>query len=119
MIDGEIGPYGVPVISLRIDGRDWSAVIDTGFSGDLRLSDELLSVVDARYIGEVRSFLAGGQVIDKDNYRVWFPFDGRTVLAEATFVGGFEILIGTRFFKRYRLEIHFPKRTVQLKRSSQ
>lgn len=44
-----------------------------------------------------------------------FPFDG-TVTAEATFVPGQEILIGTRLLSRYRLEVNFVQRTVLLER---
>jgi hypothetical protein len=43
-----------------------------------------------------------------------FPFDGRTVHAEATFVSGSEILIGTQLLRQHRLEIHFPAQTVVL-----
>ena len=42
------------------------------------------------------------------------PFDGETVLAEATFRTGDEILVGTGMLKQHRLEIHFPNRTVIL-----
>jgi hypothetical protein len=45
-----------------------------------------------------------------------FPFDGRTVHAETSFVPGNEILIGTQLLRPYRLEIHFPERTVLLDR---
>jgi hypothetical protein len=45
-----------------------------------------------------------------------FPFDGQTVTAQATFVPGGEILIGTHFLRQYRLEINFVHRTVLLER---
>ena len=45
-----------------------------------------------------------------------FPFDGQTVIAEATFTNTSEILLGTGMLKRYRLGINFPKQTVVLNR---
>ena len=117
MIEGEVDARGIPIIQLKIGKRTWTAIVDTGFSGDLELPDDLKSEVDPQFIGEVRSFLGGGQVIVEDSFEVRLSFDGRIVSAEATFVPGFEILLGTRFLRRYRLEIDFPKGTVSLKRS--
>jgi hypothetical protein len=45
-----------------------------------------------------------------------FPFDEETLLAEATFVPGPEILLGTHLLRLYRLEIDFLARTVRLER---
>jgi hypothetical protein len=72
--------------------------------------------VNARFICRNRSLLAAGQIIDEDTYVVDFPFDGETRLAEATFAGHDEILIGTHFLREYRLEVDCPARTVRLER---
>jgi hypothetical protein len=70
--------------------------------------------LDAHFIGRIASLLASGQHIEQDVYLVDFPFDGETVRAEATFVSGEEMLIGTHVMQSYRLEIHFPDQTVRL-----
>jgi hypothetical protein len=57
-----------------------------------------------------------GQIVDEDTYGVDFPLDGHTLIVEATFVSGTEILIGTHLLRQYRLEINFPARTVLLER---
>ena len=49
-------------------------------------------------------------------YLVDFPFDGRVVQAEATFVSGNRILIGTRLLREYSLQINFVNKTVHLER---
>jgi len=54
--------------------------------------------------------------IEEDSYRVDFPFDGQTVVAEATFAPGVQILIGTHLPRSHRLEIDFASRTVHLER---
>ena len=116
MIVGTVNRDGVAVLALPVAGQSWQAVIDTGFNGDLELPSGLRTKVNARFKGRYRSLLAGGQTVVEDTYRVDFPFDGQTVMAEATFVAGGEILIGTHLLRNYRLEINFPSRTVLLER---
>jgi predicted aspartyl protease len=111
-----VSPDGTPVVLLTVAGQTWPAVIDTGFNSDLELPNALHGYVNPRFLGPSESILAGGQRIYEDVFRVDFPFDGQTVIAEATFVPGSEILIGTGRLQAYRLEIHFPNRTVRLER---
>ena len=108
---------GLPTIILAIAGRDWPATIDTGFNGDLELPDALREPLNARFVGRATTALAGGQSVEEDLYLVEFPFDGRIVQAEATFVSGSRILIGTRLLRAYSLQINFASGTVQLERA--
>ena len=114
MLVGTVTDDGVPVITLPVAGQMWPGIIDTGFNGDLELPESLHRSLNARFIGRTSSLLGGGQSVEEDVYLVDFPFDGRTVHVEATFVSGREILIGTQLLRQYRLEIHFPARTVVL-----
>ena len=114
MISGSVGLDGIPTIILEAAGQEWTAIVDTGFNGDLELPESLRPQLNAQFVGRVSSLLAGGQRIDEDAYLVDFPFDGQTVRAQATFVAGNEILIGTRMLRRYRLEIDFPAGTVTI-----
>lgn len=114
MIRGTVSSIGVPTVTLPITGQNWAATIDTGFNGDLELPADIRDSLNARYVGRMTSALAGGQTIDEDAYLVDFPFDGQTVQAEATFVSGTQILIGTHLLREYRLEINFVSRTVEL-----
>ena len=114
MIEGIINENGVPIIILNVAGKDWNAVIDTGFNGDLESPFALSSAVNARLFGTGLSQLAGGQSIEEEYYLVDFPFDGETVRALATFVSGDEILIGTHLLSEYRLRIDFPTSEVRL-----
>jgi predicted aspartyl protease len=118
VIAGTVTDDGVPVIVLRVADQVWSGIIDTGFNGDLELPDPLRSALHPRFIGRISSVLAAGQRVEEDIYLVDFPFDDRSIQAEATFVPGNEILIGTQLLRQYRLEIHFPARTVLLERVS-
>ena len=114
MIQGTVSADGVPTIALPIAGQEWSAIMDTGFNGDLELPEGFRDGLNARYVGRVTSALAGGQILEEDAYLVEFPFDDQTVQAEATFVSGSQILIGTHLLRAYCLQINFVSRTVQL-----
>jgi len=102
---------------LPIAGRDWPATIDTGFNGDLELPDALREPLNPQFVGRATAALAGGQSVEENLYLVDIPFDGRIVQAEATFVPGSRILIGTRLLREYTLQIDFANGTVQLKRA--
>jgi len=116
MIVGRVDADGIPVLDLVVAGQTWRAILDTGFNGDLELPDALRAFVNPQFRGQTASILAGGQSILEDYYQIDFPFDGQTVVAEATFVPGNEILVGTRLLQAYRLEISFPAGTVLLER---
>lgn len=116
MIRGEVNEDGVPVVAISLGHKNWPAIIDTGFNGDLELPEELRSQLNPKFVFRARSLLAGGQSIDEDCYLIDFPFDGRTVTAEATFSIGSEILIGTQLIAEYRLQIDFVAGTVEMER---
>ena len=117
MSQGRVRSDGTPIIFVPIGGENWTAVIDTGFNGDLELPDALRQTLIPRYQYPIISVLGGGQNVIEDAYEVDFPFDGRIVLTEATFVSSTEILIGTHLLQDYRLQIDFPGRTVTLERA--
>ena len=114
MIDGIVTDDGVPAIGVQIGDQRWQAIIDTGFNGELELPERLRSHVNAQFVGRATSLLAANQRIEEDVFLVDFPFDGRTVRVQATFVDGDEVLIGTRMLGDYRLRIDFPARTVAI-----
>lgn len=114
---GTVTEERVPVVELIVDGREWRAVIDTGFNGYLELPESLRAVVKAKFIGHPESALAAGQTIVEENYTVEFPLDGETIEVEATFAPGDDILIGTSLLKNHRLEIDFRERFVVIDKS--
>ena len=114
MIRGTVTAAGVPTIVLTIAGRDWPATIDTGFNGDLELPESLRNFLNARYLGRVTATLAGGQSVEEDVFVVDFPFDGAVTQAEATFVTGSQLLIGTHLLRQYALRIDFVRGIVEL-----
>jgi predicted aspartyl protease len=116
MIDGEVDADGIPIIELAVAGRDWDAIVDTGFNGDLELPESLRTHVKAHFKGRFHSLLAGNHLVLEDTFQVEFPFDGEIVTAEATFSPTVEILVGTHLLREHRLEIDFPAQLVCIQR---
>jgi predicted aspartyl protease len=117
-IDGNVTDDGVPAIEVEVGGQRWWAIIDTGFNGELELAERLKSHVNAQFVGRVMSLLAASQRIEEDLFLVDFDFDGTTLRAQATFVDGDEILIGTHILWNHRRRIDFPAQTVAIERIS-
>lgn len=116
MIQGAVTVDGVPTVVLSVAGQQWSAIIDTGFNGDLELPEALRPFVNPRFLAPTEWLLAGGQRSVEDSYEVDFPFDGAVTTAEATFVPDDSILIGTGLMDKYRLTIDFIAGSVVLER---
>jgi predicted aspartyl protease len=116
VITGHVSAEGEPTISLPVAGKNWTAVVDTGFNGDLELPEPLRPLVNPRYLLRAKSFLASGQSLDEDVYLVELAFDGQDIVAEATFAPGDTILLGTHLLRHYRLTVDFVARTVLLER---
>ena len=116
MIAGSVSDEGVPVIALEVAGQDWSAIIDTGFNGDLELPEGLRGKLNDQPAGRLRSALAGGQIIEEDAYSVDFPFDDQILHAIATFVPDSQILLGTNLLRDYYLQIRFASKMLRLER---
>jgi clan AA aspartic protease len=117
LIGGIITDDGVPAIEVEMGSQHWQAIIDTGFNGELELPERIQSHVNAQFVGRATPLLAANQRIEEDVFLVDFPFDGRMVRVQATFVDGDEILIGTRMLQDYRLQIDFPAQTVAIERA--
>jgi predicted aspartyl protease len=113
-----VDPDRIPYVGLPLADRTWRAVIDSGFNGDVELPLARRAQLDCTYAGPVLSYLAAGQAVEEESYVVRLPFDGEIVSAEATFVTGDEILIGTRLLPDHRLTIDFPAGTVHIERTA-
>lgn len=116
MIEGTVDDDGVPIILLEFGEQKLAAIVDTGFNGDLELPEILRGVLNPRFIGSVRSDLAGDVSIEEDVFEVTMDFDGRVVVAEASFSRASLGLVGTHFLRDYRLTIDFVARTLVLAR---
>ena len=116
MLTGEVDNDGQVVIRIPVSGELWTAMVDTGFNGDVELPESLFDPLRPVFNGEMVFQLAGGQSIVQDTFIIDFPFDDDSFVVDATFVDGDTILIGTGLLRDYRLEADFVARTVMLER---
>ena len=74
MITGAVNPYREAVIRLPVHGPTASvevdAIIDTGFTGSLTLSESTLTRLGAPHSGVLRATLADGSEAVLDVYRI-------------------------------------------------
>jgi predicted aspartyl protease len=116
VIAGTVTDDGVPIVPVNVAGREWLAIIDTGFNGDLELPEALRGALNDQPVGRVKSALAAGRVVEEDAYSVDFLFDGQPIRAIATFVPDSQILIGTNLLRGYYLQIRFRQKMLSLER---
>jgi predicted aspartyl protease len=113
---GEVDSRGTPVVRLSIAGREWTAVIDTGFDGFVLIPTVLASEFKSRLLGDAELVLSGGQVVRQKMFALDFPFDGETRPVRAIFAPVQELLVGTQLLSSHRLEINFVTRSVLLEK---
>lgn len=76
---------------------------------------EDLAHLKSKSAGRLKSYLAAGKSIVEEAFTVDFPFDGRIYHdAQATFVDGDEILIGTHLIRSSLVTVDFPKGMILL-----
>jgi predicted aspartyl protease len=114
---GWVTDDGTPYIIMKLDNHDWMAVVDTGFNKDFELPESLFEHVVIKHIGSAEVVLAGGRIVEEEFYEIRLMFDGNWINAEASFVTGDTILIGTRILKQYVLTIDFPSHQLELQHS--
>jgi predicted aspartyl protease len=117
MISGHTNEHGTPLITLDVADQSWPAVIDTGFTGQFALPEQLKEPLEAVCLGPSEWALADGSVVELDSHLVEMVFDGDQVLAEVTFQKLQTIVVGTHALQRHRLLVDFHANTVLLERS--
>lgn len=107
MIRGVVNSAFDAVVRLPIRGssgrtREVEAAIDTGFNGSLTLPAELAEELKLPFITTVAAFLANGEMVRLNVYRVELLWDGRTryIRADAT---GKRPLVGMSLLHRHSL----------------
>ena len=109
------------VVDLDVICRDGSrhtvsAVIDTGFNGQLSLSRHLLDEIDflLTQIGTIEMELASGDLIEGDVYSGMIRFDGNELTVETILTDAEDTFIGTGLLTGKVLLINFATRDVTI-----
>lgn len=125
-MEGRLDPQGLPVLDLQLgtSGTRITALVDTGFDGELLLTNDQLRAAGIEVVfdraDQVR--LADGSEVMLFGTTLEIDWHGepRAVTADvvpASAPAGVRPLIGCRLLRDSRLEIDFPRGTVRLSRS--
>jgi clan AA aspartic protease len=118
MITGYVNEALEPVIEIGLKAADGltqiAAVVDTGFSGELCLSEHLIDHLEMEFAFVERYELANGDVLVEDVYRGTIEFDGYEREVDLILTASTDSLIGASLLQAYTLNIDYPRRTVQI-----
>lgn len=122
MLQGSLREDGQAVVELEVVCRDGSihavsAVIDTGFNGQVSLSRGMLNELDLplTYEGTVEVELASGALVEEDVYSGTIRFDGQELVAEIILTDTGDTFIGTGLLTEKVLLINFATREVTVR----
>jgi clan AA aspartic protease len=118
MITGYVNEVLEPVIEIGLKGADGltqiAAVVDTGFSGELCLSESLIDRLKMEFMYVERYELANSAVLVEDVFRGTIEFDGHEREVDLILTASTDTLIGASLLQAYTLHIDYLRRTVQI-----
>lgn len=114
--EDEQAVVNIEVICRDGNRRTVSAVIDTGFNGQLSLSRHFVDEIDfsLTQIGTIEMELASGDLIEEDVYSGMIQFDGNELTAEIILTDAEDTFIGTGLLTGKVLVINFATRDVTI-----
>ena len=118
MIEGRVNEFIEPVLEIGLKRGSTvtmiPALVDTGFSGYLCLSEWYIDQLEMSFKFVERYELASGEVIVKDVFVGSVVFDGREQEVDCIVSASQDTLIGASLLKDYEVRVNYPKRTVQI-----
>jgi clan AA aspartic protease len=107
-----------PVVEIGLKAGDAvtviPAVVDTGFSGYLCLSEQYIDRLEMTFKFVERYELADGAVLVKDVFRGKIVFDGHEQEMDVMLTASEDTLVGASLLQTYKLSIDYPRRTVRI-----
>ena len=123
-MEGVIRPSTLtPLVEIQVSGPhqnsiDCIAILDTGFSGEIILSEHHINELGLKQIGTDDVELANGEIVELNLYRGnirWFD-KVREVTIGAT--QSTDALVGTLLLHQCTVHLDFPKSKVEITQSS-
>ncbi len=121
MISGHVDSSLEPtvVLTIRGDSSDTLSVpfvIDTGYTGQILLSRQLIVSLQLRWIRDDRAMLADGSIVRHEVYAAWIDWDGK-LLEVSVDESDSPPLLGTALLRGYELNVQVrPRGKVTIKR---
>ena len=119
MISGHISDGLVPIVEIGLLSSESlmyiPAIVDTGFSGYLALSERYVDYLDMSFKYVERYELADGSIIVKDVFHAHIVFGNEERDVYAIVTASTDTLIGTGLLRRHHVAIDYPQRIVQIR----
>jgi len=120
MIQGHVNEALEPIVEIDLKREEVMviipAIVDTGFSGYLCLSERHADKMTMAFHHVERYELADGEVVTKDVFRGVIRFDGQEQKVDVILTASDDTLIGASLFKEYQVAIDYPRRHVRMER---
>lgn len=114
MATGWLTDRNTPVMPFYLDGVEYHAVLDTGYTGGLLLPEWWVPSPGAFVVRPGVFDLPDGSQLELDIYWCDIVIDGVSVGVEISYCGDREILMGADVLQYFLLTIDYPAGTVTL-----
>ncbi|MEW6104590.1 MAG: clan AA aspartic protease [bacterium] len=104
----------VTLFDIEKIGKDFSCVIDTGFTEEIYLPVKFAEELNLEISGVEPIMLADGSITKVSIAPIFLRWCGKTREVIALIGGGKDILIGIKLLSDYELKINFTKGVVEL-----
>jgi clan AA aspartic protease len=118
VISGSVDDYGRALIKLAVRNpltgvaAERDAWIDTAFTGELLLPEELVAALSLSRIGSVDAGLSDGSHRLLIAYRCEVDWFGTAKVVDAVASPNRMVLLGVQLLENHELTINYPRRTV-------
>lgn len=120
MIQGYVNEALEPIVEIGLRRGELivtiPAIVDTGFSGYLCLSERHVDKMAMAFHHVERYELADGEVITRDVFRGVIRFGSQEWKVDVILTASDDTLIGASLLKEYQVAIEYPQRHVRIER---
>ena len=121
-IDGNVdhstlAPYvKITVVSQTRDEIEVSAMIDTGYNGEVVLSEDKIRSLGLEFLGTIDTELADGEIVEMDLFKGWIKWFDRILEVAVGSSRSEDTLLGTLVLADCHLDINFKEGWVTIER---
>ncbi|MCR4432266.1 MAG: hypothetical protein NUV45_14790 [Tepidanaerobacteraceae bacterium] len=118
MIEGKVTEALDPIVEIGLKAGEIistiEAIVDTGFSGYLCLSERWVDKLDMTFSFVERYEMANGEIVPKDVFRGAILFNDGEREVDLILTASEDTLIGASLFKDYKVVVDYPKCLVHI-----
>ena len=106
----------VKVVSQTDEEVELPAMIDTGYNGEVVLSEEKIRSLDLEFLGTIDTELADGEIVEMDLFKGWIKWFDRIREVAVGSSRSEDTLLGTLIVADCHLDINFKEGWVTIER---